>query len=88
MDKITLSLHNASLKKQIKQYAKKKGSTVSEIVEVYLQNLLKMEKQGLKGDFPLPAELDSLLDGIEISTEMQVKSYKTLRNEMYASRIE
>ena len=88
MEKITLSLHNASLKKQIKAYAQKKGLTVSGIVENYLQNLIKLEKQKSETDYNLPGELDSLLGGIEVSDELQKKDYKTLRDEMYASRAE
>jgi hypothetical protein len=45
MEKITLSLHNDQLKKQIKKYARKRGLTISGIVENYLQNLVKMENQ-------------------------------------------
>ena len=86
MEKITLSLHNASLKKQIKTYAQKKGLTVSGIVENYLQNLIKLERQKAETDYNLPGELDSLLEGLDISDELQKKDYKTLRDEMYASR--
>lgn len=88
MEKITLSLHNALLKKQIKAYAQKKGLTVSGIVENYLQNLIKLERQKAERDYKLPSELDLLLDGIEVSEELQKKDYKTLRDEMYASRNE
>jgi hypothetical protein len=88
MEKITLSLHNPSLKKQIKAYAQKKGLTVSGIVENYLQNLIKLERQNAETDYKLPGELDSLLDGIEVNDELQKKDYKTLRGEMYASRSE
>jgi hypothetical protein len=88
MEKITLSLHNALLKKQIKAYAQKKGLTVSGIVENYLQNLIKLERQKAETDYKLPCELDLLLDGIEVSEELQKKDYKTLRDEMYASRNE
>jgi hypothetical protein len=86
MEKITLSLHNASLKKQIKAYAQKRGLTVSGIVENYLQNLIKLERQKAETDYNLPGELDSLLEGLDISDELQKKDYKTLRDEMYASR--
>lgn len=88
MEKITLSLHNASLKKQIKAYAQKKGLTVSGIVENYLQNLIKLERQKAETDYELPYELDLLLEGIEVSDELQKKDYKTLREEMYANRTE
>lgn len=53
MEKITLSLHNPSLKKQIKAYAQKKGLTVSGIVENYLQNLIKLERQKAETDYNL-----------------------------------
>jgi len=86
MEKITLSLRNALLKKQIKTYAQKKGLTVSGIVENYLQNLIKLERQKAETDYNLPGELDSLLEGLDISDELQKKDYKTLRDEMYASR--
>jgi hypothetical protein len=88
MEKITLSLHNASLKRQIKAYAQKNGLSVSGIVENYLQNLIKLEKQKAETDYKLPTELESLLDGIEVNEELQKKDYKTLRDEMYANRTE
>jgi hypothetical protein len=88
MEKITLSLHNTLLKKQIKAYAQNKGLSVSGIVENYLQNLIKLERQKAETDYKLPGELDSLLEGIEVSEEMQKKEYKTLRDEMYANRTE
>lgn len=88
VEKITLSLRNASLKKQIKAYAQKKGLTVSGIVENYLQNLIKLERQNAETDYQLPGGLDSLLDGIEVNEELQKKDYKTLRDEMYARRAE
>jgi hypothetical protein len=86
MEKITLSLHNASLKNRLSLMHKKKGLTVSEIVENYLQNLIKLERQKAETDYNLPGELDSLLEGLDISDELQKKDYKTLRDEMYASR--
>lgn len=88
MEKITLSLHNASLKKQIKDYAKKKGLSVSGIVENYLQNLIKLERQKTETDFKFSRELDSLLDGIEVDEMVRKTDYKTLRDEMYANRNE
>jgi arylsulfatase A len=87
MEKITISLHNSLLKKQIKAYAHKRKLTVSFIVENYLQNIIKIEKQKAGTDFNLPAELDTLLDGIEVDERLKNKDYKTLRDEMYASRI-
>jgi hypothetical protein len=86
MEKITLSLRNASLKKQIKRYAQKRGLTISGIVENYLQNLIKAEQQSLKKNDELPGELDSLLDGIEVNEDLQKEGYKSLRDEMYANR--
>lgn len=86
MEKITLSLHNTLLKKQIKAYAKKRGLTISGIVENYFQNLIKMEKKDVETDYELPGELDSLLDGIEVNEKLQTKEYKSLRNEMYVKR--
>ncbi len=88
MEKITLSLHNALLKKQIKDYAQKSGLSVSGIVENYLQNLIKLERQKAETNYKLPGELNSLLEGIEVSEELQKKDYKTLRDEMHASRAE
>ena len=79
-------MHNASLKKQIKAYARKKGLTVSAIEENYLQNLIKLERQNAETDYKLPNELDVLLEGIEVSEELQKKDYKTLRDEMYVNR--
>ena len=86
MEKITLSLHDVLLKKQIKTYAKKRGLTISGIVENYLKNLIKIEKETTKVDFGLPDELDSFLNGIDISEELLNKDYKSLRKEMYANR--
>ena len=86
MEKITLSLHNPSLKKQIKAYAQKKGLTVSGIMENYFQNLVKNEKKELRKDYALPEELDSLLDGIEVNEQLQTIDYKSLRDEMYGRR--
>jgi hypothetical protein len=34
----------------------------------------------------LPAELDTLLDGIEVDERLKKNEYNTLRDEMYASR--
>lgn len=86
MEKITLSLRNASLKKQIKRYAQKRGLTVSWIVENYLQNLIKAEQQNQKKNDELPGELDAFLDGIEVNEDLQTKEYKSLRDQMYANR--
>jgi hypothetical protein len=86
MDKITLSFHNTSLKEQIKEYAQKRGISISGMVENYLQNLIKIDKQKINKDYELPAELDTLLDGIEVNEKLQTNDYKSLRDEMYASR--
>ena len=88
MDKITLSLHNTAIKHQIKEYARKRGLTVSGIVENYLHNLLKMERQTSSFEYILPKELDSLLDGIDVNEKLQSADYKTLRDEMYENRTE
>jgi len=88
MDKITLSLHNTALKHQIKKFAKKRGISVSSIVENYLHNLLKMERQTASKEYGLPKELDSLLEGIDVSEKIQTADYKTLRDEMYENRAE
>ncbi len=86
MEKITLSLRSLSLKNQIKAYALKRRLSVSGIVENYLQNLIKIEKNIADEDFNLPAELDNLLNGIEVDEKLKIKDYKTLRDEMYAIR--
>ncbi len=86
MEKITLSLHNTRLKKQIKAYAKNRSLTISGIVENYLQNLIKIEKQQQKVEYDLPGDLDALLDGIEVSEELKSRDYKSLRDEMYDQR--
>ena len=70
----------------MEEYAKKKGLTISGIVEGYLQNLIKIEKQSGNNDYELPGELDLLLDGIEVNEELRTKDYKLLRDEMYANR--
>ncbi len=86
MDKITLSIHDLNLKEQIKEYAKQKGISVSNIVETYLKNLIKASVMDEPTNNNLPKELDLLLDGIEISENVKNKSYKTLRDEMYETR--
>lgn len=88
MDKITLSLHNPALKHQIKKYAKKRGITISSIVENYLHNLIKMERRTASKEYGLPKELDTFLDGIDVSEKLQAANYKTLRDEMYENRAE
>jgi hypothetical protein len=86
MEKITLSLHNTILKRQIKAYAQKRKLTVSGIVENYLQNLIKLEKNETDPDFNLPVELDILLNGIEVEENLKIKDYKSLRDDSYANR--
>ena len=88
MEKITLSLHNSTLKKQIKDYARKSGLSISGIVENYLLNLIKLERRKAGTDYKLPGELNSLLEGIEADEKYNRKDYKTLRDEMYANRAE
>jgi hypothetical protein len=88
MDKITLSLHNTTLKKKIKDYARKRGLSVSGIVEDYLLNLIKLERRKAGTDYKLPGELNLLLEGIEVDENYKKKDYKTMRDEMYAKRSE
>lgn len=86
MEKITLSLHNTALKHQIKEYAKKRGISVSSLVETYLHNLIKMEKRTAGREYGLPEELNILLDGIDVGEKYQTEDYKALRDEMYENR--
>lgn len=86
MAKITLSIHDLALKEQIKEYAKQRGLSVSTIVENFLKKLIITAKKDERKDYGLPDELDSLLDGIEISNEVKDISYKTLRDDMYVIR--
>jgi hypothetical protein len=86
MEKMTLSLHNPALKQKIKAYARKRGLTVSGIVENYLHNLVKNEKKETGKAYALPEELDGLLDGIEVNEQLQTIDYKSLRDEMYGKR--
>jgi len=80
-DKITLSIHDITLKERIKKYASENGITVSSIVENYFKELLG---SGIsKSKYSLPADLDNLLDGIAIKKETRDKPYKKLREEMY-----
>ena len=37
-------------------------------------------------EFKLPGDLDSLLNGIEVSKELKSKNYKSLRDEQYNQR--
>ena len=86
MDKITLSLHDTSLKEKIKKYAKDRGVTVSAIVESYLKNLVKAKTQADSAPYEIPNDLDILLDGIDVEYELRKKDYKELRDDMYEKR--
>ena len=79
-DKITLSLRDVTLKDSIKKYASENGITVSAIVENYFKELIGANKS--KKQYPLPNDLDQLLDGIVIKKEAREKPYKKLREEM------
>lgn len=64
----------------------KKGLNISNMVENYFQNIIKIEKKDNIFSYGLPGELDALLDGIEVSEELKTKNYKSLRDDMYANR--
>ena len=85
MEKLTLSIHDKNLKQEIKEYAKRKGLSVSYLVENYLKNLIKSD-QKVEDSMDLPADLDTFLEGIDIDPELRKKPYKDLRNEMYGNR--
>ncbi len=85
IDKITLSIHDITLKERIKKYALENGITVSTIVENYFKELL--ESSSSKRESHLPEDLDKLLNGIVIKKEYKEKSYKELRNKMYDEKI-
>ena len=80
-DKITLSIHDITLKERIKKYASDNGITVSAIVENYFKELLGSNTR--KGEYSLPSDLDKLLDGVAIKKEHRDKPYNKLREEMY-----
>lgn len=84
MEQIVLSLHNNLLKRQIEKYAKKRGTSISGMVENYFQNIIKIEEKEDISSYRLPEELDTLLDGIEVSEELKTRNYKSLRDDMYA----
>lgn len=86
MEQIVLSIQNDLLKRQIEKYAKKRGLSISEMVENYFQNIIKIEKKDDISSFGLPKELDTLLDGIEVNEGLKTKNYKSLRDDMYANR--
>ncbi len=82
-DKITLSLHDRSLKERIKKYAASRGMTVSGIVEAYFKELIKVQDKNENKNFDLPEDLDNLLEGLYVRGRAKEKSYKELRNKMY-----
>lgn len=86
-DKITLSLHDLTLKERIKKYASDKGLTVSGIVEDYFKMLVKSQEKIENKDFNLPEDLDELLNGVHIKNDSKKKSYKELRNNMYDDKV-
>ena len=62
---------------------KKSGLTVSGIVENYLQNLIKLERQKAETDYKLPGELDSLNTFVTHITVMYIsinESFNILKN--------
>ena len=85
MEKLTLSIHDKNLKQEIKEYAKRKGLSVSYLVENYLKNLIKSDQKG-EDSVELPADLENFLEGIDVDPKLRNKPYEDLRNEMYASR--
>jgi len=85
MEKLTLSIHDKNLKQEIKEYAKRKGLSVSYLVENYLKNLIK-SAQKEEDSVELPADLENFLEGIDVDPDLRNKPYEELRNEMYASR--
>ena len=85
MEKLTLSIHDKNLKQEIKEYAKRKGLSVSYLVENYLKNLIK-SAQKEEDSVELPADLENFLEGIEVDPSLRNKPYEDLRKEMYASR--
>lgn len=54
------------------------------MVENYFQNIIKIEEKEDISSYRLPEELDTLLDGIEVSEELKTRNYKSLRDDMYA----
>jgi len=80
-----LSIHDKNLKQEITEYAKRKGLSVSYLVENYLKNLIK-SAQKEEDSVELPADLENFLEGIDVDPDLRNKPYEDLRNEMYASR--
>lgn len=87
-DKMTLILHDAGLKKQIKKYALDNGLTVSAIVEDYFKILVRSQRKTENEDFGLPKDLDELLEGVHLKEEFKNSSFKELRNRMYHGKVE
>ena len=85
MEKLTLSIHDKNLKQEIKEYAKRKGLSVSYLVENYLKNLIKSDHKE-EDSVELPADLVKFLEGIDVDPGLGKKPYKDLRNDMYANR--
>lgn len=85
MEKLTLSIHDKNLKQEIKEYAKKKGLSISYLVENYLKNLIKSDQKE-EDSVELPADLEKFLEGIDVDPVLRKKPFKDLRNEMYADR--
>jgi len=82
-DKITLSIHDHTLKERIKKYASDKGLTVSGIVEDYFKLLVRSQEKIENESFNLPEDLDELLNGIYLESDVKNRSYKELRNMKY-----
>lgn len=82
-DKITLSIHDHTLKERIKKYASDKGLTVSGIVEDYFKILVREQENIENKNFNLPKDLEELLEGVYIEGDVKNRSYKELRNKKY-----
>ena len=84
--KLTVSILDAGIVARIKEYAKKRGVTVSFIIDNYFRNIVKTIESEESKYNSLPKELDELIGSLDIDEKFRNKSYKELRTEMYEDR--
>ena len=84
--KLTVNIQDANIVARVKEYARKRGVTVSYLIDNYFRNILKtVDVQESNAD-SLPMELDELIGSLTINKKFKNKSYKDIRDEMYEDR--
>ena len=84
--KLTVNIKDADIVARIKDYARKRGVTVSFLIDNYLRNILKTDKIRRRETDVLPGELDELIGSLSIDEKFKNRDYKELRDEMYEER--